>query len=75
MAEKHQIDLPASYAYGDTAGDFSMLQLVGHPFAINPTKELITHILKDGHLKDTVTVIVERKDVTYQLNVDSLHLI
>jgi phosphoserine phosphatase len=75
MAEKHQIDLSESYAYGDTAGDFSMLRLVGHPFAINPTKELIAHILKDEHLKDAATIIVERKDVTYQLNVDSLHLI
>jgi phosphoserine phosphatase len=52
-----------------------MLQLVGHPFAINPTKELIANILKDAHLKDAATIIVERKDVTYQLNVDSLHLI
>ena len=75
MAEKHQIDLSSSYAYGDTAGDFSMLKLVGHPYAINPTKELITQIMKDDQLKEVVTVIVERKDVTYQLNVDSLHLI
>ncbi len=75
MAEKHQIDLAASYAYGDTAGDFSMMQLVGYPFAINPTKELITQIIKDDQLKKVVTVIVERKDVTYQLNVDCLHLL
>jgi HAD superfamily hydrolase (TIGR01490 family) len=75
MTEKHQIDLSASYAYGDTAGDFSMLKLVGHPFAINPTKELITNIMKDTGLKEDVTVIVERKDVTYQLNIDSLHLV
>jgi len=75
MAEKHQIDLSASYAYGDTAGDFSMLKLVGNPYAINPTRELITHILKDEKLKDLITIIVERKDVTYQLNIDSLHLV
>lgn len=75
MAEKHQIDLSASYAYGDTAGDFSMLQLVGNPYAINPTKELITNIMKDDCLKKAVTVIVERKDVTYRLNIDSLHLV
>ena len=75
MAEKHQIDLSASYAYGDTAGDFSMLKLVGNPYAINPTRELITNILKDDYLKDLITIIVERKDVTYQLNIDSLHLV
>ena len=75
MAEKHEIDLSTSYAYGDTAGDFSMLKLVGHPYAINPTRELITHILKDSHLKKNATIIVERKDVTYQFNIDSLHLV
>ncbi len=75
MAEKHNLDLSASYAYGDTAGDFSMLKLVGHPYAINPTRELITSIMRDDDLKGTVTVIVERKDVTYQLNIDSLHLV
>ena len=52
-----------------------MLKLVGHPFAINPTRELITNIMKDADLKKAVTVIVERKDVTYQLNIDSLHII
>lgn len=75
LAEKHEIDLSASYAYGDTAGDFAMLKLVGHPFAINPTRELITHILKDRRLKSAVTIIVERKDVTYRIDVDSLQLI
>lgn len=75
MAEKHQIDLSASYAYGDTAGDFSMLKLVGNPYAINPTRELIAKLIQDDALKDDVTVIVERKDVTYQLNLDSLHLV
>lgn len=75
MAEKHDIDLSASYAYGDTAGDFSMLKLVGHPYAINPTRELISNIIRHDGLKEAVTVIVERKDVTYQLNIDSLHLV
>jgi HAD superfamily hydrolase (TIGR01490 family) len=75
MAKKHQIDLSASYAYGDTAGDFSMLKLVGNPYAINPTRELIAKLIQDDALKDAVTVIVERKDVTYQLNLDSLHLV
>ena len=75
MAEKHRIDLSKSYAYGDTAGDFSMLKLVGHPFAINPTKELISHILDDDPLRSAVSIIVERKDVTYQLSVDCLQLI
>lgn len=75
MAEKYDINLNESYAYGDTNGDFSMMKLVGHPFAINPTRELLANILQDDNLKEKATVIVERKDVTYRMNVDSLNLI
>jgi len=75
MAEKHDIDLTSSYAYGDTSGDFSMLKLVGNPFAINPTKELIGKLKEDSHLREKLTIIVERKDVTYRLNVNMLDLI
>lgn len=75
MAEKHNIDLSKSYAYGDTSGDFSMLKLVGFPIAINPTKELIEYIQHDNQLKEKVTVIVERKDVTYKLYLDTLEII
>ena len=54
MTEKYNIDLSASYAYGDTNGDFSMLKLVGNPFVINPTRELIAHIQKDEQLKEKI---------------------
>lgn len=75
MAEKHNIDLSTSYAYGDTTGDLSMLKLVGNPFVINPTKELLARIQEDEKLKERITIIVERKDVTYRLNVNTLDLI
>lgn len=75
MAKKYDIDLSLSYAYGDTAGDLSMLKLVGCPFAINPTKDLITKIQQDQQLRDKITIIVERKDVTYKLNIETLNLI
>jgi len=75
MAQKHNIDLSESYAYGDTTGDFSMLKMVGRPFAINPTKELIARILQDQLLKDKISVIVERKDVTYKIGIDTLNLV
>jgi len=52
-----------------------MLQLVGHPFAINPTRELISKIQQDGDLKERVNIIVERKDVTYQMDINQLRLI
>jgi len=75
MAEKHNIDLSQSYAYGDTNGDYSMLQLVGNPVAVNPTRELLSHIENDDQLKEKFTVIVERKDVTYRLNINTLDLV
>lgn len=75
MAEKHAINLDESFAYGDTSGDFSMFQLVGNPFAINPTRELLNKILGDRQLRDAVAVIIERKDVTYKLDIESLDLI
>jgi HAD superfamily hydrolase (TIGR01490 family) len=71
FVEKYTIDLASSYAYGDTAGDLSMLRLVGHPVAINPTRELFTLINDDPVLKDTVTIAVERKDVVYLLKPDT----
>ncbi|MDF2631832.1 MAG: haloacid dehalogenase [Caproiciproducens sp.] len=75
MAEKYQIDLSASYAYGDTNGDFCMLKMVGNPIVINPTRELLSNIRQDEQLKEKISVIVERKDVVYRLNVNTLELI
>lgn len=75
MVEKYEINLDESFAYGDTAGDFTMLKMVGHPFAINPTKELLSKIREDQELRDKITVIVERKDVTYRLNLSQLDLV
>ena len=39
-AELHDIDLHASYAYSDSATDVPMLEVVGHPFAVNPDRTL-----------------------------------
>ena len=75
MVEKYDLDLEASYAYGDTTGDLTMLKMVGHPFASNPTKELLTKIKEDEALKQKITIIVERKDVTYRLDINHLDLI
>lgn len=75
MAEEYSIDLQQSYAYGDTAGDFTMLKMVGYPFAINPTRELISKLQEDEEVRAKVKIIVERKDVTYQLDIEELSLI
>jgi phosphoserine phosphatase len=68
FVSQYQIDLPGSYAYGDTNGDLSMFEKVGHPVAINPTRELLIHLRKDPVLSQKVEVVVERKDVIYRLS-------
>ena len=75
LVEKHDIDLSKSYAYGDTSGDYTMFKSVGCPFAINPTKELLVKIKNDESLKDKINLIVERKDVTYKLDMNSIEII
>lgn len=74
FVRKYDIDLSKSYSYGDTNGDYSMLKMLGHPIAINPSKELLKNIKKDEELLEKITIIVERKDVIYKLdgNVDIL---
>jgi HAD superfamily hydrolase (TIGR01490 family) len=41
MATELEIDLAASYAYSDSATDLPMLEVVGHPVAVNPDRELL----------------------------------
>ncbi|WMJ79123.1 HAD-IB family hydrolase [Clostridium sp. MB40-C1] len=72
--KKYNIDLNQSYAYGDTAGDFSMLKSVKYPTAINPTKELLTQLSEDDQVSQKVNIIVERKDMVYKLKTDSINL-
>ncbi|EYE87184.1 haloacid dehalogenase [Fervidicella metallireducens AeB] len=67
FACKYNLDLNNSYAYGDTSGDFSMFQLVKYPVCINPTKELLLKIMDNKEVKEKIRIIVERKDVVYQL--------
>jgi HAD superfamily hydrolase (TIGR01490 family) len=64
---KYNIDLDKSYAYGDTAGDYSMLEMVSNPVCVNPTKELINKVLLSEKTKNKVKIVVERKDVIYSL--------
>ena len=40
FAERHGIDLAASYAYSDSLSDLPMLRAVGHPVAVNPDPPL-----------------------------------
>ncbi|WP_404814414.1 HAD-IB family hydrolase [Clostridium algoriphilum] len=74
FVSKYNIDLGQSYAYGDTSGDFTMLKLLSHPTAINPTKELLLNILDDDELKEKINIIIERKDVVYRLRPEHIEI-
>ena len=39
-ARERAIDLEASYAYGDSTADLALLRIVGHPVAVNPSRDL-----------------------------------
>lgn len=56
------IDWKGSYAIGDTLSDLSLLEKVGQPIAFNPNLELIKIAQRKGW-----KIVVERKDVIYQL--------
>ncbi len=40
MAVAEALDLASSYAYSDSITDLPMLELVGHPVAVNPDRDL-----------------------------------
>lgn len=74
MAEKYDIDLSSSYAYGDTTGDYSMFEMVGNPFCVNPTRELLTRVLGNPEIREKIQIIVERKDMVYSLDPDCINM-
>lgn len=74
ITEKYDIDLSKSYAYGDTSGDYSMFEMVGNPFCINPTKELIHKVIENDEIRKKIRIIVERKDVVYKLTPEFLQI-
>ncbi|MBE6115130.1 MAG: HAD-IB family hydrolase [Erysipelotrichaceae bacterium] len=74
LCKRYDIDLSQSYAYGDTCGDFTMFEKVGHPYAMNPTRELLGKIKENEEVKNKIKIIVERKDVVYEMDVDHLKL-
>lgn len=57
LAKERDYDLEASYAYSDSISDLPMLELVGHPVAVNPDGELE----KVAHDRGWPVVIFARK--------------
>lgn len=60
--ERHDFDRKGAYAVGDTEGDIPMLELVDTPICFNPNKVLFDHANRQDW-----TVVVERKDMIYEL--------
>jgi len=66
LAERTGIDLARSSAYSDSATDIPMLEIVGHPYAVNPDKQLaleagergweILEFTKPVRLRDRMTI-------------------
>ena len=52
-----------------------MFELVGHPYAMNPTKELLEKIKASEEVSKKISIIVERKNVIYQMNENQLKLL
>lgn len=48
FAERHEIDLEASYAYSDSLSDLPMLRAVGNPVAVNPDPPLAEIARQEG---------------------------
>lgn len=66
LIEKHQLDMQDSIAVGDSASDAGMLELVEKPIAFNPDRALL-----DVAKKNAWKIVVERKNVIYELNAES----
>ncbi len=75
FVEKYNVDLSESYAYGDTGADVDMLSSVGHPTAVNPTRDLIEGVRMCEELKKKIQIIIERKDVIYNLDINCIDLL
>ncbi|MFZ2555773.1 MAG: HAD-IB family phosphatase [Minisyncoccia bacterium] len=60
--EKHDLTLAHSIGVGDTESDIPFLDLVAKPICFNPNNKLFRHAKREGW-----KVVVERKDVIYQL--------
>jgi HAD superfamily hydrolase (TIGR01490 family) len=63
--EKEELDIKQSFGVGDTDSDIPFLSLVKHPICFNPNQKLYQHARKAGW-----KVVVERKDVVYEISND-----
>lgn len=62
LVSKHDCTLKGSIAIGDTHGDIEMLEYADQAIAFNPNKTLFDYAKKAGW-----KIVIERKNVTYEL--------
>ena len=62
LVKKYDLTYEDSYAVGDSNGDSGMLSVVENPIAFNPTIELL-----DKAIKNKWKIVVERKNISYEL--------
>ena len=62
LAERTGIDLSRSSAYSDSATDIPMLEVVGHPFAVNPDRPLAKAAAEHGWESMTFSKPVKIRD-------------
>lgn len=62
LLDTEAVTLTDSIGVGDTDGDIPLLESVQQPICFNPNQALYTHAQKEGW-----RVVVERKDVIYEL--------
>lgn len=60
--ERENLTLQGSVGVGDTESDIQFLKLVAQPICFNPNQKLYSHAKRNGW-----QVVVERKDVIYEL--------
>lgn len=66
LVSKYDLSFEDSIAIGDTPSDIPILEQVACPIAFNPNEELFKHASKQGW-----QIVVERKNVIYQLKPDA----
>lgn len=67
LGEHEGYDLDASYAYSDSITDLPMLEVVGHPHAVNPDKNLRkTAVARDWPVLDFSKPVELRKRVHFE---------
>jgi HAD superfamily hydrolase (TIGR01490 family) len=65
---EHKLTFEGSYGVGDTESDISLLHLVENPIAFNPNQNL-----KAVAEKENWRIVVEKKDVVYEVSKECFH--